>query len=178
MKRLLESEWSTVKRRAGLLLLYSVASGSVGCAATTALNSFTIRIVEDTVRLTRSPQGASFHVTAVIRNDADRLLYWSLCAPYAQREISGSWQTVWVPVCLEAGTAPSIAPGDSATVPVRASAFTSPTTFPRLDPRMSAGQYRLVFDVGFDINSSGAVTSLPVERRASSTFVVVESGGL
>ena len=178
MKLQLESEWSTVKHRARLLLVYSVASGSVSCATSTGLNSFTIRIVEDTVRLARSPQGASFDVTAVIRNDAARPLYWSSCAPYAQRQISGSWQTVWVPVCLEGGPASSIAPGEAATVPVRASAFTSPTTFPRLDPRMSAGQYRLVFDVGFDINSSGAVTSLPLERRASSTFVVVEPGGL
>lgn len=146
-----------------------------GCfnrAVTAPLN---IRTAEDTVILMRNASGATFNVTAVVRNDSSRPLYWIECGTEPQRQIEGRWYTVWSSVCLTSWPPTVIPPGDSASFPLRASAFKSPTSFPRLDPRLVAGRYRLLLAVGFYKGPNMALVPLPADHRVSSTFMMKEA---
>jgi len=107
----------------------------------------TVRTLEDTVMLQRNSMGASFTVTAIARNDDSRPLVVARCRMEAQREIAGTWTTLFTTICASAGLT-QLAPGDSIVVPVPVTGY-SPAlnTYPVLDPRMGPGRYRVLFSV-------------------------------
>jgi hypothetical protein len=90
---------------------------------------------------------ASFTVTAIARNDDSRPLLVAMCGTAAQREIDGTWTTLFTPACTSQGLT-EVASGDSVVVRVPVTGH-SPAlnTYPVLDPRMGPGRYRLVFGV-------------------------------
>jgi hypothetical protein len=107
----------------------------------------TVRTVEDTVELRRYPMATTFTVTAIARNDDSRPLLVVFCPTPAQREIDGTWTTVFTPNCLSQGLT-EVAPGDSVVVPVPVTGYSpGSNTYPLLDPRMGPGRYRVVFAV-------------------------------
>jgi hypothetical protein len=127
--------------------LLSVLAGFFGDGCRPAPLRLTVRTVEDTVALRRFPWATTFTVTAIARNDDSRTLLVAFCGTAAQRDIDGTWTTVFTPNCLSQGLTP-VAPGDSVVVPVPVTGY-SPTshTYPVLDPRMGPGRYRVVFGV-------------------------------
>jgi hypothetical protein len=130
----------------------------------------TIRPLEDSVVLRRNPEGASFGVTAILRNEDSRTVHVERCGAEAQRQVNGTWRTVFIPSCLSGGTSRLLA-GDSLVIPVDVYGFTAPNMHPRLDPRLGAGQYRIIFGVGIEDFPSGASTS-SIRRIASAPFFV------
>jgi hypothetical protein len=135
--------------------IFSLGLGSAACARNHVeeLRTLVIRSVRDSVRLQRTPEMTSFAVDLIIRNRGSKPIVIGGCGPEAQREINGEWQTVWSPVCVSEG-ASLLAPGDSLTSTLTIGGFTKPGIEPLLDPRMTAGTYRLRFGVS-DPSSSG-----------------------
>jgi len=136
--------------------LVSVGLGSGACARNYVereLRTVVIRSAADSVRLRRTAEMTSFAVDVIIRNRGSRPIIVGGCGPEAQREINGQWQTVWSPVCVSE-QASLIAPGDSLTGALTIAGFTKPGIEPPLDPRMTAGTYRLRFGVS-DPSSPG-----------------------
>ena len=147
------------------------------CASRGQRTSVAIRVVDDTVRLVRSPEGTSLSTSAVIRNDATRPLYYDRgCGPTLQREMKGSWQRVWDNrICLDVVSSPvRIAPGDSVVIPAQFLGFTIPNHLPGVDPRVEPGLYRLVFGVGFELDRTGSRIAryLREDQRSTVPFVV------
>lgn len=129
--------------------LLPLGVGSAACARNhigRELRTLVIRSARDSVHLQRTADMTSFTVDVIIRNRGSRPLIVGGCGPEAQREINGQWQTVWSPVCVSA-QASLIAPGDSLTGALTIAGFTKPGIEPPLDPRMTAGIYRLRFGV-------------------------------
>lgn len=129
--------------------LLSLGLGSAACARNHVeqeLRTLLIRSARDSVRLQRTAEMTSFAVDVIIRNRGSRPMIVGGCGPEAQREINGQWQTVWSPVCVSE-QASLIAPGDSLTGTLTVAGFTKPGIEPPLDPRMTAGTYRLRFGV-------------------------------
>jgi hypothetical protein len=123
--------------------------GVLGCATATAngtQQSVTIAVRESTVPLARGVGVTSFEVTVVATNDGPLPIYLSQCMSGAQRLIEKQWVTVYAPTCLGVDSYVKIARGDSAVFPMRVLGYT--TGAPALDPRMTAGQYRLAFGIG------------------------------
>jgi hypothetical protein len=135
--------------------LFTLGLGSAACTRNHVeeLRTLVIRSVRDSVRLQRTPEMTSFTVDLTIRNRGSRAIIVGGCGPEAQREIKGQWQTVWSPVCVSE-QASLLAPGDSLTSSITIAGFTKPGIEPPLDPRMTAGTYRLRFGVS-DPSSSG-----------------------
>jgi len=131
----------------------------------------TVRTVEDTVMLRRHPMATTFTVTVIARNDDSRPLWVAYCPTPAQRDIDGTWTTVFTPNCISQGLT-LIAPGDSVVVPVPVTGY-SPAlnTYPVLDPRMGPGRYRVVFGVflGDPQNPRGLTVG---QSQASTPFIV------
>jgi hypothetical protein len=126
-----------------LSLLAALSAG--GCRS--APLRLTVRTVEDTVVLRQFPMATTFTVTAVARNNDTRTLLVAMCGTGAQRDIDGTWTTLFTPFCMSQGLTP-VAPGDSAIVPVQVTGYSpASNTYPVLDPRMGPGRYRLVFGV-------------------------------
>jgi len=97
--------------------------------------------------LRRNPMATSFTVTAIARNDDSRPLLVALCGTAAQRDIDGTWTTLFTPACTSQGLT-EVAPGDSVVVPVPVIGFSPALNrYPILDPRMGPGRYRVVFGV-------------------------------
>jgi hypothetical protein len=147
----------------------------LGCFNRVVTAPLNIRTAEDTVMLIRNRSGAAFNVTVVVKNGSSDPLYLNECGTEAQREIEGRWYTVWSPVCLTSGPLTIIQSGDSVAYPLHASASASPTSFPRLDSRLTAGRYRLLLAVGFYKFPTESPQPLPAENRVSSTFVMKET---
>jgi len=129
--------------------LLSLGLGSAACGRNHVeqeLQSLVIRSARDSVRLQRTAEMTSFAVDVIIRNRGSRPIIVGGCGPEAQREINGQWQTVWSPVCVSE-QASLIAPGDTLRGALTIAGFTKPGIEPRLDPRMTAGTYRLRFGV-------------------------------
>jgi hypothetical protein len=136
--------------------LLSLGLGSAACAGNHVeqeLRTLVIRSAADSVRLQRTAEMTSFAVDVIIRNRGSRPMLVGGCGPEAQRKINGQWQTVWSPVCVSEQSS-LIAPGDSLTGALTIAGFTKPGIEPPLDPRMTAGTYRLRFGVS-DPSSSG-----------------------
>lgn len=160
--------------RAALACLVSLDLAS--CASRPTPLLVTIRTVEDTVLLRRNPEVTFLKVTAVIRNQDLTQVYLSHCGPAAQREIDGNWVTVYAgPFCLGSGFF-RVGQGDSAILPVEIVGYTTPHTGPRLDPRMTAGRYRLIFGVGLtDPWKREPMPDGSVYQVFSSPFIVRDS---
>jgi hypothetical protein len=145
------------EKRIGLVTaLFSLSLGSAACARNYGeqeLRTLVIRSARDSISLQRTPEMTSFAVDLIIRNGGSRPIIVGGCGPEAQRQISGQWQTVWRPVCVSEH-ASLVAPGDSLTGSLTIAGFTKPGIEPPLDPRMTAGTYRLRFGVS-DPSSSG-----------------------
>jgi hypothetical protein len=128
--------------------LLTLGLGSGACARTHVeeLRTLVIRSLRDSVRLQRTPEMTSFAVDLIIHNRGSKPIIVGGCGPEAQREINGQWQTVWSPVCVSE-QASLLSPGDSLTGALTIAGFTKPGIEPPLDPRMTAGTYRLRFGV-------------------------------
>jgi hypothetical protein len=129
-----------------------------------------ISFVHDSVPLERTADLTRFTVSVIIRNDGASPIDVGGCGPEAQRQIGGRWQTVWTPVCISPQWV-HIAPGDSFTFPLTVAGFTRQGFHPPLDPRMTAGTYRLGFGVSRTDRSNPAATTRS-EFVGSPPFVV------
>jgi hypothetical protein len=130
-----------------------------------------VRTVEDTVMLRRTPMATSFTVTAIARNDDSRTLLVAMCGTEAQRDIDGTWTTLYMPACPSQGLTP-VAPGDSVVVPVPVTGYSPASNiYPVLDPRMGPGRYRVVFGVflGDPQNPRGLAVG---QAQASTPFIL------
>jgi hypothetical protein len=129
-----------------------------------------IRAVEDTVVLRQSIEATAFTITMIVRNDDARVAQVALCGMEAQRNINGVWTTVFTPWCSSSATR-TLAPGDSVSVRVDVIGYTLLNRLPALDPRMTAGRYRLLF--GVDLDDQATERALSMTRvQASTEFVV------
>jgi hypothetical protein len=127
--------------------LFSLLAGFFSGGCWSAPLRLTVRTVEDTVALHRFPMATTFTVTAIARNDDSRTLLLAMCGTGAQRDIDGTWTTLFTPACMSQGLTP-VAPGDSVVVPVHVTGYSpASNTYPVLDPRMGPGRYRVVFGV-------------------------------
>jgi hypothetical protein len=158
--------------RAALVCLSSAIFFS--CSRSVDTVSMSIKAVPDTVTLIRNPDQVLFRVSAIMRNADSRALVVSECGPLAQREISGDWVTIFMPICL-ASPEWILMPGDSAVIPAVIYGYMAPNTGPRLDPRMVAGRYRLLFGVALADKSRRITDVLPIDQRASSVFFVKDA---
>jgi hypothetical protein len=152
----------------GILLGFLTAS----CTRTPHPILVAIRSVEDSVVLQQSAEKTSFTVTAIVRNMDARPVHVLQCGTEAQRQIDRAWVTVFVPVCALAGSS-MVAPGDSLVLPVEVFGFSASNAAPHLDPRMTAGRYRLRFGIVAD-EPSGPQRASPVRPVASLPFTVID----
>jgi hypothetical protein len=150
-------------------LLAGIVTAACGLPNRKPLN-VAVRTLEDTVTFFQSPQQSSFAVTAIARNHDSRPLYIALCGMTAQRDIGGTWTTVFTPACMSNGLTP-LAPGDSVVVPVSVFGYSGLNRMPRLDPRMVPGRYRVLFGV-FSGDPEREPHSTIGEARASNAFGV------
>jgi len=145
---------------------------STGCG----LNPFSsplrlaVRTAEDTVSMRQAVDAIGFNVTAIVRNDDSRVVHVALCNFEAQRDIDGTWTTVFMPACFSAGFRP-LAPGDSVVIPVRVVGYTNSHTYPTLDPRMVPGRYRLLFGVALG-DEPMMVGAESTQSQPSTPFIV------
>jgi len=108
-----------------------------------------VRVEPDSVPFEQTPDITRFTVNVIVRNDRTKTLYFGGCWPAAQQEIDGQWQTVWSPVCIQE-IGGSLAPGDSLKFPFSAARFAHENVYPRLDPKATAGKYRLLLAATYD----------------------------
>ncbi len=134
--------------------------------------SIDVRMASDTAELHRRSDGVSFDLLAQLRNNARASLFYFPCGAELQRDIDSEWITVWMPICIDRGSPATLAPRDSTSIVVSGEAFTVPNKLPRLDSRMVPGRYRLVVPLGFRSNGTGITDAVPVEKRASTPFVL------
>lgn len=166
------------------LRLLNVAMTAVlattACTSARSVSMTDIQVRPDTVPLRQvtDPAGVAISVLAVIHNRSDQTLYRSIgCGETLHREINGSWETVWTPMCAPVSGARSytaIAPGDSMSVQIDAFASTDPSVRPLRDPRMVAGRYRIEFGLSYQTNDVGVTNIFPLDRRVSMPFIVRE----
>ncbi len=148
-------------------LLAAVFAG--GCRS--APLRLTVRTLEDTVMLQRNPMVASFTVTAIARNEDSRPLLVAMCGTQAQRDIDGTWTTLFTPACASQGLN-EVAPGDSVVVPVPVYGYSRALNrYPVLDPRMGPGRYRVVFGV-FLGDPQSPRRLIVGQAQASTPFIV------
>jgi hypothetical protein len=152
--------------RLSLAIALPVLIGS--CATNhveTDLRGATVRIEPDSVPFVRTPDIIKFTVNVIIRNDRSTPLYFGGCGTEAQQEINGKWETVWSPVCISPAGG-SVAPRDSVTFPFTAAAFPNQVISPHLDPKATAGRYRLRLGATYDGPSDyGVVYSGPTHPK-------------
>jgi len=115
-------------------------------------------------------RATGFEVTAVVRNDDSRVVHVALCNFGAERDIDGTWTTLFTPVCFSPGFR-SVARGDSVVIPVRVTGYTDARTYPPLDPRMVPDSYRVSFGVGL-APRPGATNLSHVTTKSSLPFTV------
>jgi hypothetical protein len=156
---------------------FAVAMAGTACAsARRSESAVMIRVADDTVRLVRRQDAIGFSATAVIYNGTDQPLYRSLCGVAVQKLVAGRWETVWTPLCLGGGVPHAVSPHDSAVVTVPVFGSTLPNVVPAYDARMTPGQYRIVFSIGFGLRQQTIAEPLPVQKSASVPFALVQSG--
>jgi hypothetical protein len=155
-------------------LLAVILSVVTGCATMQIRPGLVvIRFAQDSVPLERTAEAVRFRVTTVIRNDNSTPIVFGGCSPDVQRSINGIWTTVWSPTCFSEQSA-TLMPGDSLILPLIIGASTKPNMEPQLDPRMTAGEYRLRFGVSF-AQGAERTSASPLEIRESPPFIVYES---
>lgn len=162
-----------MKRSAGIVLLTTtfalVGPLFMGCASSSRPLSVAIQPLKDSVPLVRNPEAASFQISVVVRNNESRPIYLVGCGPSAEREIGGSWTTVFNPSCLTPNTK-TVSANDSVEIPVLLYGYTNGG--PTLDPRALPGRYRLIFYVQVQDPSSGALSPFGGEKIPSTPFVL------
>src|SRR5438105_232068 len=161
-----------VRDRARVLLFLLMLTGAA-CSSCSGSRSVPLRVtartVEDTVVLKQTPTATYFDVTGIVRNDDSREIKVASCTTEAERDIDGTWTVVFTPACPVDGFLNPLLPGDSLVVPVHAAGYTN--AFPQLDPRMTAGRYRLVFGV-FASDSQNSAFASVAQRQVSTPFTV------
>jgi hypothetical protein len=186
--------------RSMLPLTRSIGAGADSTALQGGIpveTSIAIRLVQDTVRFFSDPgarwrprdtvragPGLSwFTAIAVIRNNADRPVFRSLCGPQVQHKVEGEWLDIsWSRGC-DGGTAP-ILPKQSYVDTVAVVWETGSRHYGHLaNPAMVPGHYRLEYGLGWSIGreiSAGAISfltwiedPLPPEAMISPPFVVI-----
>lgn len=159
------------------VLLFLLMLTSAACPSCSGSRSGTLRVtartVEDTVMLQQTPTATYFDVTGIVRNDDSReIRVASSCTPEAERDIDGTWTMVFTPACPALDISTPLLPGDSLVVRAHVAGYTD--AFPQLDPRMTAGRYRLVF--GVFASDSQNPTATVAQRQVSTPFTVKSLG--
>ena len=172
MKLFPNKSWSGVRAQSAFLINMTILAGA--CAPRAHPPIVSIQTSPETVTLSRNDKGVTFTLTSVIRNEGPGPLYLFPCGPDLNRLIGDSWVSVWTAPCALSSPLTQIDPGDSLTLPVRVVAYSDPASFPRLDPRLTAGQYRLVWDLAYRDDPAGPTVSLPGKKRVSSIFSLRE----
>ena len=131
-----------IRLAAGIITLAVLVCSCATNRVDNDLRGAVVRLEPDSVPLEHTADVRRFTVNVIIRNDRATPLYFGGCGPEAQQEINGLWQTVWSPVCISPGNG-LIAPGDSLTFPFTVARFANIAVEPQLDPRATAGRYRL-----------------------------------
>lgn len=129
-----------------------------------------IRFVRDSVPLQRTADMVFFTVNVIIRNRGATPIEVGGCGPEAQREINGEWPTLWSPVCVSPQSS-LIVPGDSVMGPLTVAWFIKPGIEPQLDPRVTAGTYRLRYGVSYS-ETTNPTAARSTEFVGSPPFVV------
>ncbi len=157
------------------LMAATVALMGNACVSRQPWNKVSLRIVDQPVVLRRTAEGSGFNVSAFLVNHSSKpIVRGGACAPDLQRELGGSWQTVWSPICIGSGGLQWLGPGDS--VLIKTSVFGySIRREPRLDQRMTTGRYRIRIGVGLPPNSHDSRPKLRV--YPSIPFTVRDSSG-
>ena len=150
-----------------LLPFLSIFAGACATDSKSLPLNVAVRTAEDTVILQRTQSATFFDVTAIARNDDSREIKVATCGAEVQRDIDGTWTTVFSPVCISAGIT-ALGPGDSLLIPTHAAGYT--TAYPPLDPRMVPGRYRLLLGVFF--GDSQPTSNWVSQARASTPFIV------
>lgn len=155
------------------LLAFWLTASAGDCPGTHSPLSLRIRVVGDTVRLRRFPEGVSLDANVIVRNRESHPVYIVGCWPSAERDIDGTWTEVFRPACLQGRTL-ELAPADSAFIPVSLQGFTATNMLPRLDPRAEPGRYRLVFwaSAASPDPSTGIASPSSAKRVTSEPFIV------
>ena len=152
-----------------LPILLAVVVGACGSGSKSLPLHVVVRTEEDTVSLQRTLAATYFDVTLIARNDDSREIRIGTCGTEVQRDIDGTWTTVFTPVCISEGYT-ALAPGDSLIIPTHAAGYSA--AYPPLDPRMIPGRYRLV--VGFVFGDSQNPTSTWVSQTGGSNPFIVK----
>lgn len=156
-------------------LMFVLATACAKPNTTAAGPTYSLRVTEDTVLFSSTPEWKSFTVTALIRNHGPGALYAHWCTASAQREIDSVWTTVWSAPCLSDLTGPdAIAPGDSLIRTLSVGGYTTPGKLMELDPRVVSGKYRIEFAISFGVEDGTMTGVPPQEQRVTNTFVVRE----
>jgi hypothetical protein len=134
--------------------------------------------VNDTIPLQQGDSATSFMVIGVIKNNSAQSLYYGgWCGFSAELNVGGAWKRVWSPICVNPGGVAVLPPHDSVAFSVKPYGFTSPGTYPQVNPLMSAGLYRLTTLMGFK-DSSDQNPALPgLHERGSTPLLVRASDG-
>jgi hypothetical protein len=138
-----------ISRFAGIVILPVLVCSCATNRVDSDLRGAVVRVEPDSVAFEQIADMTRFKVNVIIRNDRATPLYFGGCGPEAQQEINGRWQTVWSPVCISL-VGGSVAPRDSVTFPFSAARFTQRRIEPSLDPRATAGRYRIRYGATYD----------------------------
>jgi hypothetical protein len=151
----------------------AIAVVYTACAASQPWDRVSLTVTNEPVFLRYVPEGVGFDVTAMlVNNSSTPLIIGGSCVPDVQRNLEGSWQTVWFPICIGSAAQRPVAPGDSARVEAHVFGYTIARE-PKLDPRMKAGIYRL--RIGLTFSQTANITSSDLRAFPSIPFNVVDS---
>jgi hypothetical protein len=138
-----------------------------------------ISVADSVVTFTRKQDFRWVDVSATVYNRGDRPLFIDFCYVDAQREIDGKRMTVWNPTCALGYLVP-IQPGDSLLRTVRVQGSFAANDPLRVDPRLTAGKYRLTFPLSYETTNGSPVGQprltnlLSEDARSSSPFEIRE----
>ena len=135
---------SNIRLAGGVIALAVLICSCASNRVDNDLRGAVVRIEPDSVPLERTADVTRITVNVIIRNDRATTLYFGGCGPQLQQEMNGQWQTVWSPICFSPQSG-SLAPSDSLKFPLTVARFANLAMEPQLDPRASAGRYRLQF---------------------------------
>jgi hypothetical protein len=119
--------------------------------------------------MVHDPTETSFTITATLTNISQTDVYLDDCPPIAQRQIGGIWVTVFDLDCGGGGIYQLLIPSSGTDRTVRVFGSTDPHITPLLDPRMTAGTYRLVWQLYTNRGNGDLVRGA---TAASNTFTV------
>jgi hypothetical protein len=130
---------------------------------------------EDTVYLQRLADRVVLKTDVVITNRDKANVFMPICNPFAERRVERTWVVVFTTFCMVQSPR-TIPANDSVVVPVVLSGFTDGNSLPRLDPRATSGEYRLIFNYWQSGNEQSSLASDDIRRITSPVFVVADRG--